>query len=170
MALMVTFYLCLLFGFFIIIPGSYELGIFWLILSCVTYLPMLYLPFLNKDRLYIKLYETEIVQRNLQNSLILVLTLVLPLFTVNYFISLFGVIDAAMAVSIYQILSVVTKGFFSAHSMDILSDFAIVSERRLQSELIANESRRSFMKFIFHEVPMLYLQFLNKKRLYIKLH
>ncbi len=38
--MMITFFLCLI----TIIPTSKAVGVFWLVVSCVTYLPTLYLP------------------------------------------------------------------------------------------------------------------------------
>lgn len=38
---MITFFTCLLTGFFIIIPQSYGAGAFWLTISCLTYIPVL---------------------------------------------------------------------------------------------------------------------------------
>ena len=155
--IMISFYLCILFGFLIITSPTYEVGIVFLLLSIVTYLPILCLPFLSPSRLLVKTGGIDVLQRTLQRNLIMTLTIVFPLFSVNYLLALFHVIDAMTTVLVYQTLSLLVKVFFSIYAMDIHTDSALAIERTLHDELIANESRRSFMKFIFHEVPMLYL-------------
>ena len=52
--------------------------------------------------------------------------------------------------ALYQILSVLTKGLFAAVTMDMHADLLIKFE--LREEQRANEARRAFMKYLFHEV------------------
>jgi hypothetical protein len=85
-------------------------------------------------------------------NLVMWLTIVLPLYTVNYLFALFGTIDAAQTIVIYQILSVLTKGLFAAATMDIHMDLLSSAEKLLVEEQRANDARRAFMKYIFHEV------------------
>ena len=48
--LMISFFVCLVCGFLIIIPWSDKrVGEFWLTMSCLTYLPLLYLPFYDRS-------------------------------------------------------------------------------------------------------------------------
>ena len=123
--LMVTFFLCLITGFFIIIPSSEALGIFWLVVSCVTYLPTLYLPCYCKHNPYMQLETAEggTIQLSVNHiyakkqKLAWVLTIILPLYTVNYLVALGGAINPAQTIAIYQILSVLTKGFFASITM-----------------------------------------------------
>ena len=123
--LMGTFFLCLITGFFIIIPSSEAIGIFWLVVSCVTYLPVLYLPCYCKSRPALQLVTAEgdliqlgtlhIFSRKLR--LAWMLTIILPLYTVNYLIAYAGWITPVETIAIYQILSVLTKGFFATITM-----------------------------------------------------
>jgi hypothetical protein len=53
---MITFFLCLVAGFLIIIPQPYEVGVFWLMISCTTYLPVLGLPWYIYIYIYIYTY------------------------------------------------------------------------------------------------------------------
>ena len=119
--LMGTFLLCLITGFFIIIPQSEAMGIFWLVISCVTYLPTLYLPCYCK-RVVIA-GENDLMELGMQRifsrkqNLAWALTIILPLYTVNYLVACGGGITPAETIVIYQILSVLTKGFFASITM-----------------------------------------------------
>lgn len=123
--LMGTFFLCLITGFFIIIPSSVAVGIFWLVLSCVTYLPSLYLPCYcsNTSAVQLATADGELIELGMphifarKQKLAWVLTLIFPFFTVNYLIAYAGWITPAQTIAIYQILSVATKGFFTAVAM-----------------------------------------------------
>ena len=159
--MMGSFWVCLATGFFIIIPMEKALGQFWLIVSCVTYIPVLYLPFYEAGHLYFqqikeggltaarefKMFSDRFA---MQRNLAIVLTIVLPLYTVNYLLAMYHVIDYLQTNAVYQILSVLTKGLFAAVTMDIHADMLIKAE--LREEQRANEARRAFMKYLFHEV------------------
>ena len=123
--MMGTFFLCLITGFFIIIPSSEALGIFWLVVSCVTYLPLLYLPCYCNNRPAIQLATAEgdlihlgehhILSR--KQKLAWMLTIILPLYTVDYLIAYARWITPVETIAIYQILSVLTKGLFASITM-----------------------------------------------------
>jgi hypothetical protein len=181
--MMVTFFLCLITGLFIIPPQPFGLAQFWLFVSCLTYAPLLYLPWYTNDdmgsgsgqgqEVHSLIAEDEAQQRQDSDNhaksiskiehgreryyLSVWLTIILPIFTVNYLAGLWGAIDYAKTIAIYQILSVLTKGLFTAICMDthvhllIRAEMALVEERRL-GEVRANDARRNFMKYIFHEV------------------
>jgi hypothetical protein len=162
---MITFFLCLVAGFLIIIPQSYGLGLFWLAVSCLTYVPVLVLPWYDSDIRPIVELEGRALHIFSEGyakrfNLVMELTIVLPLYTVNYLVALSGTIDAAQTIAIYQILSVLTKGLFAASTMDIHMDLLFNAEKLLVEEQRANDARRAFMKYIFHEVryifPLLY--------------
>jgi len=171
--LIFMFFLCLITGFFIIIPQPYGWAMFWLVVSCVTYLPLMYLPF------YVKRYDTVIVattkyvKEGLSNdssdawhklnhrfaqrtNLSTWLTFILPLYTVNYLVALFGGFDYAQTIAVYQVLSVLTKALFAATTMDIHLDALRKAQRELAEEERANDARRAFFKYIFHEVNYSY--------------
>ena len=120
--LMISFKLCLVTGFFIIIPSPVAVGIFWLVVSCVTYLPVLYLPCYCHHSSSVQLVtaDGEMIELGMQHinsrkqKLAWVLTIILPLYTVNYIIACAGGITPAETIVIYQVLSVATKGFFAS--------------------------------------------------------
>ena len=78
--------------------------------------------------------------------------MILPLYSVNYLVSLCGGFNAIQTIVGYQILSVVTKGLFAAATMDIHLDALNQAQRALTEEQRANEARRNFLEYIFHEV------------------
>jgi signal transduction histidine kinase len=150
-----TFWLCLLFGFLIIFEQPYWLAMFWLVLSCLFYVPMMYLPWYDEDTTD---FDSEILTGHLAEmkekrlQLIIWLSIILPLFTINYLVAMWGFINIPTTVIIYQVLSVLTKGLFAACVMDIQMVGYRELEKRLVQEQNANEARRNFMKYIFHEV------------------
>jgi len=123
--LMVTFFLCLITGFFIIIPSAEAVGIFWLVVSCLTYLPVLYLPCYcqNTSSVQLATAEGDVIELGMpkifarKQKLSWVLTIILPFYTVNYLIAYAGWITPVETIVIYQILSVATKGFFASVAM-----------------------------------------------------
>lgn len=123
--LMGTFFVCLITGFLIIIPSPEAVGKFWLIVSCVTYVPVLYLPWYcdNSSKVQLITAEGDIIDLGIQRilsrkqSLAWVLTIILPLYTVNYLIAYCRRITPAQTIAIYQVLSVLTKGFFVCIAM-----------------------------------------------------
>ena len=152
--LMVSFYVCLLAGFLIIPTKDQSLGMFWLILSCVTYLPLLYLPWIgndveidrcdpNSEQKIAQLSERFAIQTNLS----IWLTIVLPLYTVNYLIAYYGGINASTTIIIYQILSVLTKGLFVTIVLDLYLVAWMRTEQALVEERRINNARRTFMKY-----------------------
>ena len=154
--LMFCFFLCLVTGFFIIIPSSYSVGVFWLVVSCITYVPVLYLPFYDGD-----VFNNEIPPEKInlvsnryakQTNLSIWLTIVLPLYTVNYLLAMYNYYGPSTTIIIYQVLSVLTKGLFAGCTMDIHLDLLLETQRSLVEEYRVNNARRVFMKYIFHEI------------------
>jgi hypothetical protein len=158
---MVTFTVCLCAGFVIIIPQNVTSALFWLGISMATYLPCLALPWYDTDirptleleGRALALFAEGYARRN---NLIMWLSIVLPLYTVNYLFALFSCISPAQTIVVYQILSVLTKGLFAAATMDVHLDLLFDAEKLLVEEQRANDARRAFMKYIFHEVRNLF--------------
>ena len=163
--LMASFFICLVAGFLIIIPAPYSVGVFWLVVSCVTYMPVVYLPCYCQE---INNIECDVEEgpvstiasvdlshmRAKRSKLAVVLTIILPLFTVNYILAAAGAIDYAATIVIYQVLSVATKGLFASVTMDIHFDLLVAARMAVSEEndRHANEARRAFLKYIFHEL------------------
>jgi len=162
--LMTTFFICLITGFLIIIPQPYGWAVFWLVVSCLTYLPLIYLPFyvkqfdnlIHPDEENIDKYSEssdQLNQRYAQRyNVTLLLTFMLPLYTVNYLVALFGGFDAAQTIAVYQVLSVFTKAFFAAATMNVHLNALRHVQQALIGEKEANEMRREYLKNIFHKV------------------
>eukprot|EP01041_Mallomonas_annulata_P002749 gene2749-5415_t len=161
--LIISFWICLVTGFLIIPYQPYGWGVFWLVISCLTYLPLLYLPcYVGKcpsvysDGLDYSTIPTEENELNLTHAhlkrynLSVWLTIILPLYTINYLVAWAGGIDAATTIAIYQVLSVLTKGLFTALCMDSHVDVLMETQRAVERR--ANAARRAFLKYIFHEV------------------
>jgi signal transduction histidine kinase len=158
-ALMISFFLCCLFGFFINFKQPLWLAKFWFIMSCSTYIPIIYLPWYEEEALLNSVLAAvdSVVMKGLKNSMktkrayiSIWLNIIFPLYTVNYVAAMCGYIDKPTTIAVFQILSVLTKGIFAT----LVMDFQKASSGELQklADSAANESRRNFTKYIFHEV------------------
>ena len=154
--MMISFFVCLVCGFLIIVPSDYRVGQFWFAMSCIAYLPLSHLLVYdryNKVGQEIAMMNSVGMQRlQKRQQIMLWLSFVFPLYTLTYLLGLFGCITYAQTIVIYQLLSVTTKGLFAAVTMDLHVDLLRKAERALQTEKNANEARRDFMKYLFHEV------------------
>ena len=80
------------------------------------------------------------------------LTLVLPIFTIIYFFALIGWMGPPETICVFQLLSVATKGFFAYFVLGSHLGMVDPATRALIEEKRANEARRQFLRYIFHEV------------------
>lgn len=159
--LIASFFFCILFGFFIVIPQPQELAKFWLFMSCISYVFLHYLPFYKAKIISISEYalinndireKIYIQQSNIRQNLSIWMSAILPFYTVNYLFGMFRVFNYAQTVITFQILSVVTKGIFVALCSDIHLKLLSTAEEIVITERKINLARREFMKFIFHEI------------------
>ena len=151
----VTFFFSLFFGFLPVIPQPYWLALVWLVLSFISFLPSLYLPFhiFNESRLESDLENQKLAEAQRKKiHLSLWLTFALQLYPANYLLSMFHVVDGETTLGVYFLLTLLTKGLYSTIAMDVHSDALIEAEYALNEEKSANEARRAFLKYIFHEV------------------
>ena len=162
--IIITFYLCLITGFFIIPQQPVGSGQLWLAVSCLTYIPSLYLPCYSKTVAFqgggggSLLSEEQRIQLaadryDQQQRMAMWLTITFPLYTVNYLVATWGGIDVPTTIVIYQILSLLTKGLFAAVTMDIHLDLIRDTElRAIEQENRVNAARRAFMRYHMHAV------------------
>jgi len=151
-----TFQLSLLFGFLVIVPQSTASAGVCLALAVLCYIPSLYLPFMGDSRLPIAVTESEtrVLQhrRKKHRQLAMVITVVYPVFPLLYFLMMGKVIDASFNVAACHVFSMLSKGLFSLIAMDIHLTMNLELEKALAEERRANDARRAFMKYIFHEI------------------
>ena len=157
--LIADFFLCLFSGFLSIIPNqSHEMGIFWMTFSCITYAPFLFLPFYVNEREINDQLDSEYQpkddprQQIQRHNFALWFTFCMPLFAVIYIMAFHGIISPSLTIILFQFFSMATKGLYAAVLLDIHKDALILAEFALNQERNANESRRAFMKYLFHEV------------------
>jgi hypothetical protein len=165
---MISFFFSLLTAFFILLPQSYSGAIFWLIVSSVSYLPLVYLPWhivkfqpADNEADSLQMYAERNAQRF---NLSIMLNICFALFLVVYFLALFQGIGHAETIVGYEILSLLTKALFAAMLMDIHLELLFKAKQILldvkktkEAKEIAevhrtNEARRAFTRYIFHEV------------------
>ena len=94
-------------------------------MSCLTYLPVFYLPWYCKTFSAVQLAtaDGDVIDLGIQHimskklKLAWVLTLSFPLFPLTYLIAMKGIIDPAQTIISYLMLSVLTKGVFTSITM-----------------------------------------------------
>jgi len=153
--LIALFFLSLLFGFLVIIPQSPQMSKLWVVLSCLAYAPFLILPFFiedNRNHSLLISSEEKSLQQKRQRSICYWVTLTLPLFVLSYFLAVAKVLSIDESVMSFQFLSMATKGLYAALLLDIHFDALVVTQQALSVERMANEARRAYLKYLFHEV------------------
>ena len=170
-AIMVSFFLCILFGFLPIIPQPQYLGYLWIAMAALFCIPVLLLPWyiLSQDQMPfadIEVGESPEPSKNQSRQFYVVLWLAItcPLFPLNYILAATKVIGPGDSAAVFLLLTLLMKAFFAASVADMhthsLMDIQRDEERRerdrnlldLEKEKYANESRRKFFKYLFHEV------------------
>ena len=156
-----TFFACCVFGFLPIIPQPQFLAYIWISMSALTCIPLLALPW------YLSLEGKEFVgdieqgqskplstgrRKKQQLFLAYWMTVVCPLFPLNYFLAAAKVIGPGESVGVFLLLTLVLKAFFAASLADAHAHALMDAEHELERERQANESRRAFLKYLFHEV------------------
>jgi signal transduction histidine kinase len=118
----------------------------------------MFLPFYIEKEELIDLDAQEcpslsISRRELQrHNFALWFTLCMPLFPMTYMMAYRRAISGTITVLMFQFLSMATKGIYAAVLLDTHKDALIFAELALDEERRANESRREFLKYLFHEV------------------
>lgn len=116
-----SFFMCILFGFFIVLEQPMQSAQFLLFMSFLSYSPILYLPFYNYDDFKIKNtavdiedFENEKINNIIKKRKILSILIsgFMSLFSVNYLFACFDKIDYSTTIILYQILTYIVKGVF----------------------------------------------------------
>eukprot|EP01036_Dinobryon_divergens_P061791 gene61791-biopygen28095 len=171
LSIMASFFLCILFGFLPIIPQPQYLGYLWIAMAAMFCVPVLLLPWyvLSQDQIPfadIEVGEPPEPSKNQSRQFYVALWLAItcPLFPLNYMLAATKVIGPGDSAGVFLLLTLLMKAFFAASVADMhthsLMDIQRDEERRerdrnlldLEKERYANESRRKFFKYLFHEV------------------
>mmetsp|Transcript_3773 Transcript_3773/g.5315 ORF Transcript_3773/g.5315 Transcript_3773/m.5315 type:complete len:648 (+) Transcript_3773:74-2017(+) len=151
MALILVFFTCLCCGFLINIPQPIWMGQMWLIISFIFYTPFFFLYW------YVKYDNHKMEDNNKRkpanhHDLSLWFSFCMPLFPATYLLAFWRIIDVPQTILVYQFLSMTTKGLYASILMDIHKEALLFAQEELHEERRTNDSRRSFLKYLFHEV------------------
>ncbi len=157
-----SFFLCLLCGFMRIIPQPKVLGYIWFAVSCLLLTPTLLLPwYLSNHSSGETVPDIEsgdlksIVAKKQQQKQVCLsvwLIVITQLIGVTFLLSANDVIGPADTVAVFMLLSLVLQGFFAAVVANAHTHALLEVQRDLDLERRANQSRRDFLKYLFHEV------------------
>jgi signal transduction histidine kinase/CheY-like chemotaxis protein len=137
----------LLCGFLIIFSNSYALSIVLLIFAFILTIPTIILPWYYTTN---NMTDSNIFKQYKKISVWV--SIFFPLYGITYLLGFTNVINKIQTLIIYQYISLFTKCLFIAAIMDVHMNILIDADIMLIREKEGNDTRRSFMKYIFHEV------------------
>ena len=127
-------------------------------MALVLYLPVFLLPFwpsfasatVGESEIERAFFARRHFQRHLLASVLA--WILFPSFAAIYLLAIARAITPSATVASLHFVAFSTKAFFACVSMDILLTNVLEVEVKLEEERRANESRRQFIKYLFHEV------------------
>jgi signal transduction histidine kinase len=155
--IVVSFSTTIFFGFLLIFVTTMAGAIICITLSIVSYMPLLFASCINKLNRksdFSNVSITTPMRYNLQkmDSMNFWVSVTMTLFPITYLLAAVRAIDFETSAALFQLLSMAIKGFYGAILLDLQTDAVVVSNWTLQQEIRANNSRRSYLKYVFHEV------------------
>ena len=152
-----SFVLTIFFGFLLIFVTTKAWAIVCLTLALVFFIPLLFAFRLLKPRCrndIIRISESNPVRYNEQKmeSLAFWVSVTMPLFGITYLLAAINILSPETSAGVFQLLSMAIKGFYGAILLDLQEEAAVMSRWMLQQEIAANNSRISYLKYVFHEV------------------
>lgn len=157
--LLLTFWLPFVLGYIFHMQQPYWLACVWLILAFVVLILNFCLLFRAST---VNLVVSDTMQAsdfqrlsgNLakKTNLIIVHACIIPLFPLWYMIVVFGMFDKAATIAVFQVLTFFSKAIFAVVATDTHVQLLSPAMRALIEERRANEARRAFLRYIFHEV------------------
>ena len=149
--LLFLFVAMLVSGFCVNLVKTAILGQVVLTISIICYSPFFFLPiFLRSDNE--ETFGSDSSYKRKRYILTMTFVLGMPIFGLVYLLAAARVINAPQTVIMFQMLSLVVKALYAAVLMDLYQGALIAAQQALAEERLANDSRRSFLKYLFHEV------------------
>lgn len=149
-----SFFLSLLCGFLVVVASSIPWAAFcFVVLAFVFYFPMLVLPwYIPPPPKGMNAEDPSYHRHTVLRTVVLFITFTMPLFPVAYLLAAKGIINQEQSAIAFSVLPMLTKGIYAVVLLDLNVDSAVTLKWMLRNELGANDSRRAFMKYLFHEV------------------
>ena len=155
--IVVSFSATIFFGFLLIFVTNAAGAIICITLAVLSYMPLLFASCIvkyNRKNDFSIVSITTPMRYNLQkmDSMNFWVSVTMTLFPITYLLAAVRAIDFETSTALFQLLSMAIKGFYGAILLDLQTDAVVVSNWTLQQEIRANNSRRSYLKYVFHEV------------------
>ena len=157
--LVASFTMTILFGFLLVFATNLAAAVIYLTLSYLFNVPLSFLPCIlikstNRSGDYMRISYTtpERYNEEKMRTLAYWVSLTMPLFGLTYLLAATGVISLEATAALFQVFSMVIKGLYGAVLVNLEADAVVLSHGTLQQEIAANISRRSYLKYVFHEV------------------
>eukprot|EP01035_Chromulina_nebulosa_P069362 gene69362-biopygen28413 len=161
-AIIASFFMCIVFGFLPIVPQPQSLAYVWVALSAIACVPVLSLPWYLSSPVLEAVVDSEqgtlnpVLASNSrqrqQYSLAYWMTFVCPLFPITYLLAATKAIGPGDSAGAFLLLTLLLKNYFAVNLAEAHTDAFLESEREIEKERQANESRTAFLKHLFHEV------------------
>jgi len=165
---MTSFCLTLLTGFFIVFPQPRASAVFWLVVSCVTFLPLLIFPKYVKEYIdgdYHSTGPTSIsvvgsseakqdisqdpkfkafaVSYAKRKNMAMTLAILFSLYPATYLIGMFGYLSLPTSAVAFQLFSALSKGLYAMFAKDLYYRILADTEKVLVDEKRAFAARRA---------------------------
>ena len=159
--LIISLFLCIFFGFLMIFEQPVWLASIWLGLSTLCFISvyrLVYLVNINLKKVKANVdqdsdeYLVKVSAATRKLQLCNLFAFVMPLDALVYFLTLSGLLDYNSAHIGYLISDTITKVIFGIIVMESQTGLLHPDTLTLVNEKKANEARRNFLKYIFHEV------------------
>lgn len=96
--------------------------------------------------------DDEIIASVKKTALMRLMFFIFPIFPLAYLLKFCGVIDRDQLYVTFVLLSVIAKHLFVSSLVDIQISATDDINSRMAAEAMANESRRIFLRYVFHEL------------------
>lgn len=139
---------------------NYAAGLFLLICGCLTFIGASIIirnletggEILDRVSHRNKVKDEDLVAATKKASLSLLINIIFPTFPILYFIGYFGRLNRDQLNVGFALLSVLAKLLFVSALIDEQVTITEEIKTRKEAEIMVNETRRSFLRYVFHEL------------------
>ena len=151
-------------GFLMNLPVTFGGGVFLFIFGCLCLIGVLVFvmkgresvvptsnDYLTNDQITAKKYQL-LAQTNRRNNLTLLIATVFPIFPLIYLLGWIHILDRDQVAIGYIMVSLIAKLLFVSTLLDAQVHLTDSMEIQRQTEKLAQDSRRDFLRYVFHEL------------------
>lgn len=135
---------------------SYAVGVFLFLFGCLSLVASFFVVrslVIGGDNLFTgRIRDEDLVAATKKASLTRLIYIIFPTFPISYLFGYFGTIDRDELYVAFVLLSVTAKLLFVSALIDEQVSVTEKIKTRREAERMVNETRRSFLRYVFHEL------------------